>query len=274
MDDFTVPTFIKWAGGKRTLLKELKKQFPKEINHYYEPFLGGGSVFFFVKKKYKPINCHISDINEDLIKTYVSIRDNPKKIINYLDTFKNSNSKKNYYKIRKEFNEKKIKGLKRCAAFIYLNKTCFNGLFRVNSKNEFNVPYANYKNPLIFSQETILRASELLQGVKITCQDYREILEEIEPNSFIYLDPCYDPIKKTSFSSYTPSKFSIQDRLELFKFIKKAKSKRARVLLSNNDIPEIHKLYSKFKIKKINANRFINSNGNGRGKITELLIST
>lgn len=269
-----IPTFLKWAGGKRRILNKLENLFPKKINRYFEPFLGAGAVFFFVKQKYNPKFCMISDINKDLIDTFIAARDNPAKLISYLKYFKKKNSEKFYYETREKFNKYKIKKLKRAAAFIYLNKNCFNGLYRVNSKNEFNVPYGKYKNPEIFEEKNIYFASNLLQGVKIKHQDYRRIKKQIKIGDFIYLDPCYDPIKKTSFANYTPERFCVADRLELAKFIKASRRKRANIVLSNNNLPEIKRIYSNFKITEILASRSINANPVGRGKVKELVISS
>ena len=135
-----IPTFLKWAGGKRRLIEQIDKHLPKKINRYFEPFLGAGSMFFYIKQKYNPKFCMVSDINKDLIETFKAVRDNPLGLINETKKLKKKDSKEFYYKVRMKFNEDKYLGLKRCAAFIYLNKTCFNGLYRVNSKNEFNVP--------------------------------------------------------------------------------------------------------------------------------------
>ncbi|MFA5173892.1 MAG: Dam family site-specific DNA-(adenine-N6)-methyltransferase [Candidatus Pacearchaeota archaeon] len=271
-----IPTFLKWAGGKRRVIDQIDPYIPREINTYFEPFLGGGSMFFYIKQKYNPKKCVLSDINEDLIKTFKAVRDNPKKLINYLNYFKKKNSKEFFYKFRQKFNENKIKGLKRCAGFIYLNKTCFNGLWRVNSKNEFNVPYGDHKNPGIFEKETILFASKLLKNVEILNQDYREILNFVKKGDFIYLDPCYDPLKKTSFANYNPKRFCEEDRIEMAKFIGQLNNKKISFALSNNKISEMKYYYplSKFDHIEILAPRFINSQGNKRGEIIELLITS
>ena len=271
-DKIKIPTFLKWAGGKRRILKDLDRLFPEKIDRYFEPFLGAGSVFFFVKKKYNPKFCAISDINKDLVDTYISVRDKPRGLIKNLKFFDKNNSEEFYYTIREKFNEKKINGIKRSAAFIYLNKTCYNGLYRVNSKNEFNVPYGRYKHPEIFNTENILEASGLLQGVQITTQDYRNITNQVKSGDFIYLDPCYDPLKKTSFANYTPKKFCEADRINLASFIKYLKNSDVNLVLSNNDLSEIRRIYSEFKIAEIQVSRAINSNSKERGKIMELVI--
>lgn len=272
-----VKPFLKWAGGKRKILPLIDKYFPKKFDRYIEPFLGGGSVFFYVKQKYNPDFCLISDTNEDLINTYIAVRDNPKKLIKYLKEFKLKNSKEFYYSVRADFNSKKIKGLKRSAAFIYLNKTCFNGLYRVNKKNEFNVPYGKFKNPGIFEEQTILKASALLgDRVEIKRQDYQEVVAQSQKGDFVYLDPCYDPLKKTSFANYTPDRFSDSDRLLLHSFIENLRTKGVRVVLSNNDMPDVRKLYpnTSYITHVVEAPRFIGSKVSYRQGVAELVIST
>ena len=269
-----LPIFLKWAGGKRKLLDKLSVLFPLKINRYFEPFLGAGSVLFFIRKKYKTKYCMVSDINRDLIDTYIAVRDNPQKLIRLIDYFKGKNSVKFYYKIRVDFNAKKIKGLKRAAAFIYLNKTCFNGLYRVNSKNQFNVPYGCYTNPEIYNREIILYASQLLQEVIIKHQDYRKILSKVRRGDFVYLDPCYDPIKpQKSFVHYTPHIFQETDRLELHDFVVSLRKRGVNFILNNNDLPKIHHIYKGFKIDTIESNRIIGGAVKNRGKVKELLIS-
>lgn len=267
-----IPTFLKWAGGKRRILPELAKLMPHKFDSYFEPFLGGGATFFFIKQTYGPKKIVISDINKDLVLTYKAVRDNPKELIKYLDHFKKENSVEFFYKVRKNFNSRRLTKIKRCAAFIYLNKTCYNGLFRVNSKNEFNVPYGKYNSPEIFSKKNIFFASKLLQGVTIKHKDYREIIDEVDSKSFVYLDPCYDPIKKTSFVSYTPKTFSDSDRIFLADFVYKLKARGADVLLSNNDLLEVRRLYPDFYIDKIFAPRSIGSRAVDRKRVMELAI--
>ena len=268
-----IPTFLKWAGGKRGILNDLEDLFPSKIDRYFEPFLGAGAVFFFIKQKYNPKFCMISDTNKDLIDAFIAVRDRPTELITFLRYFKKHNSAKFYYKIRNKFNKYGLIGLRRAAAFIYLNKNCFNGLYRVNSKNEFNVPYGKYKNPEVYNKENIYSASKLLQGVKIKRQDYRKIKEIVKARDFVYLDPCYDPIRRTSFANYTPKRFCQEDRIELAKFIQTLRKKKTNIILSNNNLPEVKKLYSNLKIVEILAPRSINANPIGRKKIIELAIS-
>lgn len=271
--NINIPTFLKWAGGKRRILSLLETYFPKKVNCYFEPFLGGGSVFFYFKKKYNPKLCIISDSNEDLVNSYLDVRDNPRSLIKKLYKFKKNNSEHFFYSVREKFNKKKYKGIERSAAFIYLNKTCFNGLYRVNKNNEFNVPFGKFTNPGIFEEEIIYEASALLKdNVIIKNQDYKEIEKIAKKGDFVYLDPCYDPLKKTSFVQYTPDVFCEQDRIDLYGFIEKLKRKKVNVLLSNNDIPEIRKLYHEYDISEIMVARVINSKSDERQKIKELVI--
>jgi len=267
-----IPTFLKWAGGKRRVIDQIVPTFPKKVDRYFEPFLGAGAIFFYIKKRYNPKYCEISDINKDLIDTFKAVRDHPEELIKHLKYFKRRNSEKYYYSLRRRFNEGKIQGIRRTAAFIYLNKTCYNGLYRVNSNGGFNVPCGKYKNPEIFNKETILEASKLLKGVKIKHQDYRKIIDRVSKGDLIYLDPCYDPLTRTSFVNYTPQRFCEMDRIELSKFMGQLRDKKVEIRLSNNDLPEIRGIYVDYKIKEVFASRKINSDGGGRGKIKELLI--
>lgn len=270
-----IPIFIKWPGGKRRLISQINPYLPNEVERYFEPFLGGGSMFFYIKQKYNPKFCMISDINEDLIEAFKMVRDNPHGIIEALNYFSKNDSKKFYYKSRTLFNQGKIYGVKRAAAFIYFTKSGFNGVYRVNMKGEFNVPYGYHKRREIYNRREILFASQLLQGVKIRKQDYNEILQYVKKRDLVYLDPCYDPLKKTSFVHYTKDRFSIQDRERLHKFINKVRSRGAKIVLSNNDIVEVEDLYSTngFRINRVEAARCVNVNPKGRGRISELLIT-
>ncbi len=267
-----MPTFLKWAGGKRRIIERLRPLFPKQIDRYFEPFLGGGSVFFFVQQRYRPKFSMISDLNQDLVSTYINVRDNPKELLKLLKIFKCNDSSHFYYETRKKFNLKKFPAVDRSAAFIYMNKSCYSGLFRVNSKNEFNVPYGNYKNAEIFDEDTIMSASELLQGVEILCQDYRKVFDFAASGDFIYLDPCYDPKTKTSFVQYTPEKFSESDREHLAGFVMSVQSKGAKVLLSNNDMAKVRKLYPGFHFHRIKAPRSLGARVGAESKVIELAI--
>lgn len=276
-----IPTFLKWVGGKRKIIEKIEREVKDYIRkngglvRYHELLLGGGSVFFYLKQKYRFKGFSISDLNRDLVDAYLYVRDSPKELIKELKKFKKKNSEVDYYKIRDLFNQGKFKGIKKGVVFIYLNKTCFNGIYRVNSKGEFNVPYGRYRNPGIINENIILEASRLLKGVKISCRDYEKAEKEIKKGDFVYLDPCYDPIKKTSFAHYTPKRFTKEDSERLANFIKRITNKGAKVLLSNNPTKNIITFYpikEGFHHKEIYSFRSIGSKGAYREHAKELLI--
>jgi len=270
-----MPIFIKWLGGKRRLINQISLYLPDDIDRYFEPFLGSGAMFFYIKQKYDPKYSMLSDINKDLIKTFIFVRDRPKELIKNLEYFDKNNSENFYYNIRTRYNQGIITGIRRAAAFIYLTKTCFNGVYRINKKGEFNVPYGYYKDPEIYNKEEIMFASQLLNGVDIRRQDYTKVLQYVKKDDLIYLDPCYDPLKKTSFVHYTRERFSIHDRTKLYEFIIRATRKGGRIILSNNNIKDIEEMYSKkgFNINYVEASRCVSVNPKGRGRIKELLIT-
>lgn len=270
-----IPTFVKWPGGKRRLLAQIDPYLPNKVERYFEPFLGGGAMFFYIKQKYNPKFCMISDVNDDLICAFKAVRDNPHGILRALNYFVNNDSEQFYYSSRTLFNKGRIQGIKRSAAFIYFTKTCFNGVYRVNKKGEFNVPYGYYKGREIFNREDILFASKLLQRTQIKKQDYNKILPHLQDNDLVYLDPCYDPLKRTSFVHYTPSRFSIGDRKKLFEFITSSNFLGANIVLSNNNVIEVRDMYKNidFQINKVKSAKCVNVNPEGRGRISELLIT-
>ena len=270
--------FVKWVGGKRQLIPELLKYIPKNFNNYFEPFVGGGALFFelynlgILKNK----KVFLFDINEELINTYKIIRDYPNELIEKLKEFKSKHNKEFYYQIReldKTDNYKNLDNIIKAARFIYLNKTCFNGLYRVNKKGYFNVPMGKYKNPKILDENNILLVSKALQNTIIKHSDYKKVLEYAQKEDFIYFDPPYYPLNETSnFTSYTQKEFLEKEQIELFETFDILSQKRCFVLESNSDTEFINNLYKKFKIEKVFANRSINSKANNRGKISEVLI--
>jgi DNA adenine methylase len=270
--------FIKWVGGKRGLLEQILPLFPKKFNNYYEPFVGGGAVFFelFSKGVLKNKKVVLSDINEELVNTYNVVKDTPFELIGKLEEYKEQHSKEFYYKIReldRQNGYKKLSNLEKATRFIYLNKTCFNGLYRVNKKGYFNTPIGSYKNPNIADEDVILSASEALQNVKIIHQSFKDVLKQAYQDDLIYFDPPYYPLNETSkFTSYDSNCFLEDEQFELFEVFDKLSDIGAKVVQSNSDTKFIKELYKNFDIKIVNANRFINSKSNGRGKITEVLI--
>jgi len=269
-----VPTFVKWAGGKTQLLEQFKKFFPKEFNGYLEPFVGSGAVFFYIKEKYNPDYVFLSDNNEELINTYEVVRDNVDELIDVLLQHKNNHSKDYYYEIR-DLETKTLNKVEKAGRFIYLNKTCFNGLYRVNSKGKFNVPFGRYKNPGIVNETRLKKASELLQGVELKAMSFENITEYAKENDFIYFDPPYYPLSKTSnFTSYTSNSFTENDQKRLAKVYKVLHERGCKLMLSNSDTPFIKSLFNhgEFKIEVVRAKRVINSDARKRGEINELLV--
>jgi DNA adenine methylase len=295
--------FLKWAGGKTQLLDELEKRLPKKIKdegvieNYVEPFIGGGAMFFHLYNKYEIKKSCILDINKELILGYKVIQKNPKQLINKLkkleDEFLNKNDDerhKLYYKIRDDYNSKidsfdfnkfSPKWVERVSYLIFLNKTCYNGLYRQNSKGEFNVPCGKYKNPTICDKENILEVNKALKNTKIICGDFSLSEKCIEEDSLVYLDPPYRPLNVTSsFTSYAKEGFTDKDQKRLASYFKKMHKKSICLILSNsdpkNENPDdnfFDKLYSKFKIERVPAKRFINCDATKRGEINELIIT-
>ncbi|MBQ3379915.1 MAG: Dam family site-specific DNA-(adenine-N6)-methyltransferase [Clostridia bacterium] len=287
--------FIKWAGGKGQLLPTIRKYYPPnmgtEITKYCEPMVGAGAVLFDVLNTYDMDEVYICDTNIELINAYTVVRDNPDRLIGFLSAFeqdhlscKDSDRKEYYYQQRERFNTEMMHPTKsnstlRAALFIYLNKTCFNGLYRVNRKGLYNVPMGSYKKPTICDSDNINKTSALLQGVTILFGDYTCIEQYADEHTFVYFDPPYRPLTKTAeFTSYTADNFNDEDQIRLGEFIKSLTA--AKVMASNSDPHNVNEydnffddLYSGLNISRVSANRAINSKGKGRGKIHELLIT-
>ena len=265
--------FLKWAGGKGQLLKQYEAFFPLKFNNYIEPFVGGGAVFFHLYNTARVSNgkrAILIDSNEELINCYLTIKADVNKLIRVLSNPKFKNEEGVYYKIRAEEPKNKFE---RAARAIYLNKTCFNGLYRVNSQNKFNVPFGGYKNPTICKSENLRAVSLALTNVEILLGDFEKCLDFAKRGDFIYFDPPYQPLNKTSsFTSYTKNSFGEGDQQKLCEVFKKLDKRRCKVMLSNSDTPFIRKFYKDFKIETVFAKRAINCNGSGRGEITELVI--
>lgn len=294
-NEIAVKPFLKWAGGKGQLLKEIEQYYPFKngINKYAEPFVGGGAVLFDILNRYNLESVYISDINSELINTYIIIRERIDEIIEMLNIFQSefipldTEKRKSYYsKKRNLFNILKIDSnestsIEKAALMIFLNKTCFNGLFRVNKAGLFNVPMGTYKKPLICDEKNLRAVSEKLQNVSIICGDYKESSGFIDKSTFVYFDPPYRPITNTSsFTAYTNTPFNDAEQKNLAAFAKAMNDKGAKIIISNSDPKGIDQndnffdnLYCDFNIKRIQATRMINSNSNSRGKINELLIS-
>ena len=269
--------FVKWAGGKRQLLAELEKNFPKQFGTYFEPFLGGGAVLFDLLAKKPNIKCSVSDLNSDLVLAYVTIRDKLGRLIESLENHSKNYHKDStnyYYEVRKQEPKSQIEKVSR---LLFLNKTCFNGLYRVNSKGKFNVPLGRYTNPNIVNRENLTTVSKFLQSdkIKISCRDFESILNDAKKGDFVYFDPPYQPVSDTAnFTSYTHRDFTEDDLQRLADLANQLNSKGSHVLLSNSNTKIVKKIFSskKWKVKEIAVNRAINSNSQKRTGHKEVLI--
>ncbi len=291
----TLKPFVKWVGGKGQLIDELEKMLPsngdKVLTKYCEPMVGGGALLFNVLAKYHFADLYISDINPELINAYNVIKKNVTELISRLQEMQmaflpmDENGRKfYYYSVRDKFNSVVLTeetAVEKAAYFIFLNKTCFNGLYRVNRKGKFNVPMGAYKNPTICDEENLLNISKVLQNVTIICGDYSLSKEFIDKNTFVYLDPPYRPISETSaFTSYNADVFDDNEQIRLSKFIDDINAAGAKIVLSNSDPKNVNSedtffddLYKSYNIRRVSACRMINSNADNRGKINELIIS-
>ncbi len=261
---------VKWVGGKRQLMFELLKNMPENYNRYFEPFIGGGALFF----ELQPDNAYISDMNEELINLYKVVRDNVEELIT--DLQKHDISKEYFMEIRNIDRTEEYESwsdIQKASRFIYLNRTCFNGMYRVNSKGEFNVPFGHYKNPRILDENNLINCSKLLQRTEIKHADFSEILKKVKKDDFVYFDPPYVPLSETSsFTSYTKDGFDMDMQFKLRDVCDELDTMGVKFLLSNSDTKLVNELYENYNIKKVFASRQINANADGRGKITEVLV--
>lgn len=286
--------FLKWVGGKTQLINEIEKFLPADgeqvLTKYAEPMVGGGALLFSILSKYYFEELYISDINLELINAYTVVRDNVDLLVEKLSEMQaiflpmNENGRKYYYyNARDKFNNLKLSeetAIDKAALFIFLNKTCFNGLYRVNKKGQFNVPMGAYKNPTICDENNLRNISQALQNVKIVCGDYTLSESFIDKDTFVYLDPPYRPISETSaFTAYNTDSFDDNEQIRLSQFIERIDKVGAKIVLSNSDPKNVNPddmffddLYKSFKIHRVEATRAINSKAEKRGKISELLI--
>ena len=291
MEFVNVKPIVKWAGGKSQLLDDIRKKYPKKIERYCEPFVGGGAVLLDILANFHPVEVLVNDINAELVNTYKQIQNNVNALIEMLTETQKSFWEKNdsdrksmYLEKRKHFNDIKSSGvcntLEMAALFIFLNKTCFNGLYRVNGKGLFNVPIGSYKMPPICDADNLRTVSRLLQNVEVRCDDYSSCADFVNENTFVYIDPPYRPLTVTaSFTSYSENEFGDKQQIELSRFVDVISNKGAMVVLSNSDPKNSNTednffddLYSEYSISRVSAKRMINSKGNSRGSISELLI--
>jgi DNA adenine methylase len=268
------------VGGKRNVLNQLLENFPETFQNYHEPFLGGGAVFFelYSLGLLEDKKVYLSDINSELINAFEMVKKSPHKLLTKLERYKKQHNKEFYYQIRAldrtgEFAN--LSKLDRATRFIYLNKTCFNGLYRVNRKGQFNTPMGSYKNPNIVDIDRILNSSKALQNVILQCTPYNKVIKNVSKNDLVYFDPPYYPLNKTSkFTSYNENEFLDDKQQELYKLSKSLNKTACYVVQSNSDTNFIKDLYQEFNVQAIiMASRSINSNVQKRHKIKELFIS-
>jgi DNA adenine methylase len=295
MTDKIAKPFLKWAGGKTQLITEIEKSLPLEITNnkftYIEPFVGSGAVLFWMLNNFPKLEkAVINDINEDLINTYRIIASKPKELISILEQLQNEfhslenkaeEKKEYYYQKRALYNTRNEELSGQAALFIFLNRTCFNGLYRVNKSNGYNVPMGSYKRPTICDKENILAVSEVLQKVEILCGDYENTLKHTNNNTLFYFDPPYKPLSETSsFNSYAKDEFNDSEQIRLRDFCNKLDTLGHTWILSNSDVKGkdendnfFDDLYSNFSISRVKARRNINANPEKRGELNELLIT-
>lgn len=269
-----ISPILKWVGGKRQLLTDILPRIPENCSTYVEPFVGGGAVFFELQPKKAIIN----DLNAELINVYRVVRDFPEELIRELEHHAQRNDKDYFYKIRsmdRQLDYEQVNPIQRAARILYLNKTCYNGLYRVNSAGQFNTPYGKYKNPKIVDGAAIRAMSKYLnrKGIKICQGDYKAVLKGLRKGAFVYFDPPYLPLSSSaSFTGYTQGGFTYKQQQELKRECDKLRKRGIAFLLSNSDCPEIRQLYSDYTIVTVKAKRNVNSNGSARGEINEVLI--
>ena len=289
--------FVKWAGGKGSLIPQLNNFYPYElkngiIERYIEPFVGGGAVLIDILQKYDVQEAYAFDINIDLINSYNVIKNNVEDLITNLKQMETEylqleqEERKNYfYNKRDEYNNYTLKeneqNIQRAAQFIYLNRTCFNGLYRVNKAGKFNVPMGSHKNPTICDEENLRNLSKLIQNVQFQYGDYKRSMEYVTENTVMYFDPPYRPLNVTSgFTSYTKEDFNDDNQRELAEFYRELNEQNVKLMLSNSNPKNTNKedtffdnIYQGFNIDEIYASRMINANSKGRGKISEILVT-
>ena len=259
--------FLKWAGGKRQLLTEIKRRMPKEYGGYYEPFVGGGAIFFGTL--HAP--ALISDTNQELINCYKIVRDQVEDLI--VDLAKHENSEEYFYSIR-AIQPAALSRVERASRFIYLNRTCFNGLYRVNRKGQFNVPYGRYKNPALIPADKLRAANTNLQGVEVEFADYRKVARMAETGDFIYLDPPYIPLSGyADFKRYTSDIFGIEQHREMAALLGELDEKGVKFMVSNSDTPLSRELYRDWNIDAVVARRLINCDATKREGALEVIVT-
>ena len=272
---YNLQPFTKWTGGKRQLLGELRSYMPETYGRYFEPFVGGGALFFDLA----PEQAVINDFNEELINAYRQIKNNPAELINLLIKHKENNSKDYYLELRSADRDGRISrmtGVERAARILYMLRVDFNGLYRVNSKNQFNVPYGRYKNPKIVDVDLLYQISEYLNenDIEILQTDFAEAIKDAQTGDFVYFDPPYIPLNETSsFTSYTHEGFSYEEQVRLRATFKELTERGVYAMLSNSSNPLVEELYKDFNIYFVEAQRTNGAKSSSRGKISEIIVT-
>lgn len=265
--------FLKWAGGKTNLLGQYEPLFPEWSGDYFEPFIGSGAVFFYLSARPEERNYYLSDLNREIVDAFCAVRDDVEGVIKLLAKHQQLHSKDYFYQVR-GLVPQNLSALEKAARTIYLNKTCFNGLYRVNKKGEFNVPMGNYKKPSILQIETLKAASRALSPADLSTGDYSVLVDKAQAGDFIYLDPPYHPLSKTAmFTNYVAQAFGEKDQMELAEVVTALSKKGCLVMESNSNTDFIKDLYKGFKIQEVWARRSINREKSKRGAITELVVT-
>jgi len=270
--------FVKWAGGKGQLLLQYEPLFPITINDYFEPFVGGGAVFFFLHSQGRlGGKAALSDFNEELMNCYRVIRDRAEELVEKLwEHDAQKMDKDYYYKVRKWDRDGRIErksAVERAARTMFLNKTCYNGLYRVNSKGQFNVPYGRYKNPTVCDESNLRAVSQALQGVELDTEDFEKCLERAKAGDFVYFDPPYHPLSATSsFTSYTKEDFGEEEQRRLARVFQELDERGCKVMLSNSDTPLVWDLYQDYRIGVVTSNRSVSGKPSTRKGISEMVI--
>ncbi|MCE7870705.1 DNA adenine methylase [bacterium CPR1] len=271
MSEIAAPV-LKWAGGKRALLAQYEPRLPTTFRAYHEPFVGGGAVFFHLRPRLEQ-TAHLSDVNAELINLYQALRDELPAVTKRLEEHRRRHSSDYYYKIR-SVHPDKLDPTRRAARLIYLNRTCYNGLYRVNARGYFNVPLGRYTNPTILDRERLQAASSALQGVELHQETFELVLERAVEGDLVYFDPPYQPLTRTAnFTSYTADSFTESDQARLAEVYRELDRRGVQLLLSNSDTPLVRKLFRGFTLHEIQAPRFINSKASLRKAVGELLVS-
>lgn len=267
----SVTPILKWAGSKRRLVPELLARMPKKYGRYFEPFAGGAALFFALA----PERAVLGDVSPDLVATYKAVASDPSAVVRSLRRHAAAHTPRHYYDLRDRWRHRSTwSSTRRAAAFIYFNKTCFNGLWRVNRAGNFNVPLGRYADPPICEPENLHAAHGVLQGAELKSADFRSTVADVERGDVVYFDPPYVPLSKTSsFTSYSRDGFSLDDQKALAETARQLVARGVHVIATNSDVPLVRKLYKGFRIESVEVPRSINSNVSGRGSVREVIIT-